>query len=95
MAKVFLPIIVIAAATWGWMFKSHQPTQAMQAQGQVETTQQTQTDTSSSNQISASGSSDVQLDADMKSIDGQMDSMNSDSASVDGSFSDKPVDQTE
>lgn len=45
--------------------------------------------------ISASGSSDASFDADLSTVDTQLQSVNTDSAAVDQSFNDKPVAQTE
>jgi predicted negative regulator of RcsB-dependent stress response len=92
--KAIVWIIVILLIILGvWYFwSSHNSPQTAPA---TSSTAQTSSQTTGSPQTLSSGESNADLNADLNAIDTQTNSANSDSASVDQSFNDQPVQQTE
>jgi|GEM_PF-1835726 len=95
--KLVLVLAVVAGGVWAWM--TFHPAPAAQPVAQeVQTTPPPAPPPpppGPTDMVSASGSSDADLQGDLGTLDGQVQSAQTDSASVDSSFSDKPVQQTE
>lgn len=95
MVKLLLILVVGAAAGWAWI-STHpiekSPLQEAAAQNirPIENAQRAQP-----NVISTEVVTDTSLSADLKSFDAQAESAASDQASVESSFNDQPVQQTE
>ena len=93
--SIFAVIIVVAvlAALLGWWYWSqgvaHAPAPAQEA-----TTTASTGSTQSAGLPSGSTADNAALGQDLTAIDGQMNGFASDNASVDGSLSDKPVQQS-
>ena len=92
--KAIVWIVVILLVILGvWYFWSSQ--NSPQAAPATSSTSQTSGQTNGSSQALSSGNSNADLNADLNTIDSQTSAANSDSASVDQSFNDQPVQQTE
>lgn len=98
LVKVVLALAVVAAGVWGYM-TFMMPTAPAPVQETAPVVQepapQTQQPTVDDGGISTSGTSDTALDADLQAFDSQVQSAQSASADVDGSFNDQPIQQTE
>lgn len=96
MLKTILAIVIVVLIGGGiyeWQLKSDaSASDAQQASRQTVTQQEPN---KAPTGISASGSSDAALNADLNTLNTQVDSAQNDSASVDSSFNDAPVAQTE
>ena len=94
--KLVLVLAVVAGGVWAWMtFMPSQPAPVAQeaqqeTQQPVEQKPQTPADI-----ISASGATDALLQSDLQTFDSQVQGAQDDSAAVDQSFNDKPIQQTE
>ena len=86
-AKIVLAVIVVllvAGGIWWWM--------SMKDESAEYGTQNPSATTTGTNPA-AQGNSDSAITSDMTSFDGQMNGLNSDSASVDQNLNDQPVQQ--
>jgi len=95
--KLVLVLAVVAGGVWAWM-TFHQSAPAQQPVTQVTeptTPPPTTPPPAPTDAVSASGSSNADLQSDLNTLDTQVQSAQDDSASVDNSFNDKPVQQTE
>ena len=95
--KAIVWIIIILLVILGvWYFWSAQnsPLPASEQTSGISQTTSGESQGSSEQNIS-SGDSNADLTADLNAIDSQTNAANSDSASVDQSFNDQPVQQTE
>lgn len=93
--KIVLPVVIAIAAIWGYLTYAHPSSDAYQPepqamQSQTDSTAPAQDDAGS--QISARGTSDASLDADMNAVDASMQSASQSSARVDQSMNDKAGD---
>lgn len=95
MVKLLLVLVVGAAGGWAWV-STHpvqkSPVQEAAAQNiqPIESSKQAQPSV-----ISTGVVTDTSLSADLKSFDAQAESVASDQVSVENSFNDQPVQQTE
>lgn len=94
--KIVLPIVIAVAAIWGYLTYAHpasdnyQPEPQAMQQSQTDATAPAQNDAGS--QISARGTSDASLEADLSAVDTSMQGASQSSASVDQSMNDKAGD---
>src|SRR5436309_210189 len=93
--KLVLVLAVVAAGVWGWMTFYPKPAQPSQQQVAVQPPAPPPTPPTPAESISASGSSDAALQGDLNTVDTQVQGAQDANASVDQSFNDKPVSQTE
>ena len=95
--KLVLVLAVVAGGVWAWMtFHPSASTQPPVAQVQnAPPPAPSAPPRAPSDAVSASGSSDAALQGNLNTLDGQVQSAQTDSASMDSSFNDKPVQQTE
>lgn len=99
-AKVALVIVVVAllgVGIWWWTAGQNGATNAPTAANSVSPTPAAST--SPSNQtpgtaLNSSGNSNADLNANLSQIDGQMNAMNSDNASITQGMNDQPVQQS-
>ena len=97
--KIILPVVIVIVAILGFKYmKSSKSDSSMtpitsNSQNTISTIQSNSTNSTSG--ISTNIKSGTSLDQDLSSIDAQMNTVNTNSAQVDQSFSDKPVAQTE
>ena len=90
--KLVTAIIIIIALVWGWKeyAPSSQNTTPVERSEQVVNTDKAGQDAAAA--VSASGSSDTSLDADLNTIDTQLQAASQSSASVDSGLNDKSGD---
>jgi hypothetical protein len=95
-AWIVVVIVVVFAAWFLWNLSqgqspapTTQPSATQTSSGQVSGTQTAQP------VVAASGASNANLNSDLNTIDSQTNAANSDSASVDQSFNDQPVQQSQ
>jgi peptidoglycan hydrolase CwlO-like protein len=94
--KLVLILAVVAGGVWAWaVFMPKTAPAPVAQQEQVQTPPVEQKPQTPADLISASGSSDASLQADLQSLDAQVESAQSESAGVDQSFNDQPVAQSE
>lgn len=92
-----LVIIIVAAGVWYFWSQSQNSTLQTSPASQTLPASSTTTSQNSipQNQQLASGDSNADLDADLNTIDSQTSDANTDSASVNQSFNDQPVQQSQ
>ena len=93
--KLVLVLAVAALGVWGWMTfwpAAPAPVQEVQETAPAPVVQEPKTP---GDAITASGSSDASLQADLQTLDAEVRSAENESVAVEESFSDKPVQQTE
>ncbi len=95
--KIVLPVVIAIAAVWGYLTYAHPASDGYQPEPQA--MQQSQTPDSAApaqddagSQISARGTSDASLDADLNAIDTDMQGASQSSDSVDASMNDQAGD---
>ena len=94
MMKTLLVLVVIAAAGWGFYeWRINADMTATQAQEDSRKTVAEQAPVAAA--PTAPDSSDATLSVDMQKLDTEVDGAQSDSASVEASFTDTPIAQTE
>jgi hypothetical protein len=95
-AKLVLVIVVVGAGVWGWMsYHPSAPAQPAQQEVAVQPPAPPPPPPTPADSINASGSSDAALQGDLNTLDTQVQSAQDANASVDQSFNDQPVKQTE
>jgi hypothetical protein len=92
--KLVLILAVAVGGVWVWTVFMPKQAQAPVVQ-QEEVKPLEQKPQTPAELISASGSADAALEADLRALDAQLESAQTESAAVEQSFSDKPVEQTE
>ena len=95
LAKIAVSLAVAGAAVWGFFGWHRESAMKVGTDGSARVEQNTSSSATSGTQVSVKGSSDASLQADLGTIDGQLQAASNDSASVGESMNDKPVTQTE
>ena len=96
--KVVLALAVVAALVWAYMtfmMPAPAPVQEIAPVVEEQTQPEAQQPSVEDGGISARGSTDADIASDLEAFDSQVQSAQSASADVDGSFNDQPIQQTE
>ncbi len=90
LVKITLPIIVAVAAIWGYVNYAHpiEPTPAPQV-AEVQPTSTPVVAQTPAEQLSARGTTDTALDADLQDIDAQLQAASQSSAAIDAGLTDQ------
>lgn len=93
--KLILVLAVVAGGVWAWMtFNPMQPA-PQQTEVTVQPPPPPPAPSTPADSISASGSTDAALQSDLTTLDAQVDAAQNANSSVEKSFSDEPIKQTE
>ena len=95
LVKIALPVVIAVAAIWGYLTYAHPQSDIMTSDDQImqqAPSEQVATDDSAASQVSARGTTDAALDADINAIDTQLQAASESSAAVDAGINDQAGD---
>ena len=92
--KVFIGVLVVVAGLFGFNYYVNSKNNSAEL-AKTETTETTPSPTQATNTVTSSINASTGLDQDLASIDAELKTLDTNSAQVDSSLSDKPVAQTE